>query len=143
MPARMAGVAMAGARPRRRAGRPQERQRQRAGPCRARGRLLGEDFVREEDPGFVTVDDDGHWGIGFVANSFIPEAEAVDTWEVTATCLDAETDEVLVDYEVPTFEVKAPPTPPTAEPPTPPTTIPEPPQAPSAAPVVTPPAFTG
>ena len=105
--------------------------------------FFGEDFVREEDPGFVTVDDDGDWGIGFLPNAFVPNAEAVGTWAVTATCLDAETDEVLVDYEVATFEVTASPTPPTTEPPTPPTTAPEPPQAPPAAPVVAPPTFTG
>jgi len=59
---------------------------------------------------------------------------------VTATCLDAETDEVLVDYETATFEVVAPPTPPAT---TPPTTVPEPSEAPPAAPVPAEPSFTG
>jgi hypothetical protein len=103
------------------------------------------DFVREELPGMVTVDDDGHWIVGFIPNSFIPNAEAVGTWEVTATCFDAVTDEVLVDYETATFEVTAPPTPPSTTPPstTPPTSAPETPEAPPAAPVQAPPAFTG
>jgi hypothetical protein len=37
------------------------------------------DFVREELPGMVTVDDDGHWIVGFIPNSFIPNAKAVGT----------------------------------------------------------------
>ena len=78
--------------------------------------------------------------MGFIPNSFIPNAEAVGTWEVTATCLDAETDEVLVDYETATFEVVAPPTPPAT---TPPTTVPEPSETPPAAPVPAEPSFTG
>jgi hypothetical protein len=98
------------------------------------------DFVREELPGMVTVADDGHWIVGFIPNSFIPNAKAVGTWEVTATCFDAVTDEVLVDYETATFEVTAPPTPPST---TAPTTAPETPQAPPAAPVEAPPTFTG
>jgi hypothetical protein len=80
--------------------------------------LLGEDLVVEERPDLVPVEDDGSWTIGIVPNGFVPEAEAVGLWDVTATCFDAEKEQARVDYEVATFEVTARPTPPTTAPPT-------------------------
>lgn len=43
--------------------------------------------------------------------------EAIGTWEVTGTCFDAETWEVVVEYETATFQVVAPPTRPATDPP--------------------------
>jgi hypothetical protein len=101
--------------------------------------FFGGELIVEFDPTFVTVDADGSWAIGMVPNGFVPNEDAVGTWEVTATCFDAETGQVLVDYETATFEVTAPPSPPATEPPT----VPESPQAPPAAPVPAEPTFTG
>jgi hypothetical protein len=75
--------------------------------------FFGGELIFNPDPAFVEPDEDGNWGVGMVPNGFIPNAEAVGTWEVTATCFDVVTDQVLVDYEAATFEVTAPPTPPT------------------------------
>jgi hypothetical protein len=98
--------------------------------------FLDGDLIFNPDPAFVTPDEDGHWGVGFVPIGFFPTAaEAVGTYEVTATCFDADTDEVLVDYEPATFEVTAPPTPPP--------TVPQSPEAPPATPVPARPSFTG
>jgi hypothetical protein len=106
--------------------------------------FFGEDLITNPDPAFVEPDEDGNWSFGIVPNGFFStNAEAAGIWDVTATCFDAETDQVLVDYEPATFEVTAPPTPPTTEPPTPPITVPETPQAPPAAPVPAEPSFTG
>jgi hypothetical protein len=97
--------------------------------------FFGGDLMTNPDPGFLVPDEDGHWTFGILPIGFFPiAAEAVGTWEVTATCFDAETDEVLVDYEPATFEVTAPVTPPT---------VPESPEAPPAAPVPAEPSFTG
>jgi hypothetical protein len=101
--------------------------------------FFGEDLITNPDPGFVEPDEDGNWSFGVLPIGFFPSAaEAAGIWDVTATCFDAETDQVLVDYEAATFEVTGPPTPP----PTPPT-VPESPQAPPAAPVPAEPSFTG
>jgi hypothetical protein len=101
--------------------------------------FFGEDLISNPDPAFVEPDEDGNWSFGINPNGFFDtNAEAAGIWEGTGTCFDAVTDQVLVDYEVATFEVIAPPTPPTTEPPTPPT-----PQAPPAAPVPAEPSFTG
>jgi hypothetical protein len=97
--------------------------------------FFGGDLINHPDPGLVVPDEDGSWGFGIVPNGFFPSADALGTWEVTATCFDAETEQVLVDYEVATFEVTAPPTPPP--------TVPETPQAPPAPPVPAEPSFTG
>jgi hypothetical protein len=106
--------------------------------------FFGEDLISNPDPAFVEPDEDGNWSFGINPIGFFPTAaEAVGIWEVTATCFDAATDEVLVDYEPTTFEVTAPPTPPPTEPPTTPTTVPEPTPAPPAAPVPAQPSFTG
>ncbi len=98
--------------------------------------FFGEDLIANPDPAFVEPDADGNWGFGIHAGGAVPNPAGI--WDVTATCFDAVTDQVLVDYEPATFEVIAPPTPPTTEPPTPPT-----PQAPPAAPVPAEPSFTG
>jgi hypothetical protein len=108
--------------------------------------FFGEDLIANPDPAFVEPDEDGNWGFGINPIGFFTPAEAAGIWEGTGTCFDAVTDQVLVDYEVATFEVTAPPTPPTTEPPTPPTTEPPTtptPQAPPAAPVPAEPSFTG
>jgi hypothetical protein len=100
--------------------------------------FFGGGLIFNPDPAFVIPDENGHWGVGMVPIGFFPTAaEAVGTYEVTATCFDAETDEVLVDYEPATFEVTAPPTPP----PTP--TVPQIPEQPPATPVPAQPTFTG
>jgi hypothetical protein len=115
--------------------------------------FLGGELVWEHT--FGPFDADGSWGIGIVPNGIVPEEYAVGTWEVSATCFDAETWQVLVDYETTTFEVNQRPAPPTTTPPTtaPPTTapraatttttVPETPEAPPAAPVPAQPSFTG
>jgi hypothetical protein len=115
--------------------------------------FLGGELVWEHT--FGPFDADGSWGIGIVPNGIVPEEDAVGTWEVSATCFDAETWQVLVDYETTTFEVNQRPAPPTTTPPTtaPPTTapraatttttVPETPEAPPAAPVPAQPSFTG
>jgi hypothetical protein len=97
--------------------------------------FFGGDLITNPDPAFLVPNEDGHWSFGIAPNPFFPTpAAAVGTWEVTATCFDVETDEVLVDYEPATFEVILPPTPPT---------VPETPQAPPAPPVPAEPSFTG
>jgi hypothetical protein len=95
--------------------------------------FLGEDLIEEVDPGFVPPDEGGNWVFGLVPSGF-DDFSPVGVWHVTATCTDAETDQVLVDYEPATFEVTALPTPPT---------VPESPEAPPAAPVPAGPSFTG
>ena len=97
--------------------------------------FFGGELITQPDPAFVVPDEDGNWGFGINPNGFFSDAEAVGTWEVTATCFDAETDQVLVEYETATFEVTAAPTPPP--------TVPETPQAPPAPPVPGEPSFTG
>jgi hypothetical protein len=106
--------------------------------------FFGGELIFNADPAFVIPDEDGNWGVGLQAGGSFPNpADAAGIWDVTATCFDAETGQVLVDHAAATFEVIAPPTPPTTEPPTPPTTVPETPQAPPAAPVPAEPSFTG
>ena len=102
--------------------------------------FFGGELIVEFDATLVPVRADGSWAIGMVPNGFVPTEDAVGTWEVTGTCSDAETGKVIVDYDVTTFEVTAPPTPPTEPPPPPPPTE-EP--APPAAPVPAEPSFTG
>ena len=68
------------------------------------------------DPAFVGVDDGGGWNVGLNPNGFMSNDEAVGTWEVTGTCFDAETWQVVVDYETATFEVVAPSAPPATDP---------------------------
>lgn len=98
--------------------------------------FFGGDVLFSPDPAFLIPDEDGHWAVGMVPIGFFPTAaEAVGTYEVTATCFDAETDEVVVDYEPTTFEV-------TGEP-TPSPTVPQSPEAPPATPVPAQPSFTG
>jgi hypothetical protein len=114
--------------------------------------FFGGELIESLNPDFITVRDDGSWGVGLVPNGFVPNEEAGGTWEVTGTCFDAETWEVLVEYEPAAFEVIAPPAPPTTNPPAaPPTTAPstpttEAPAAPQpepAKPVTANPKFTG
>jgi hypothetical protein len=115
--------------------------------------FFGGELVQSEDPAFITVHADGSWGVGMVPNGVVPDEEAGGTWEVDATCFDAETWDVLVDYETATFEVIAPPARPTTNPPAaPPTPAPstpttEAPAAPQPAkpakPVTANPEFTG
>jgi hypothetical protein len=98
--------------------------------------FFGGDSLTNPDPAFLIPDEDGNWSFGIGPIGFFPSgAESVGTYEVTATCFDAETDQVLVDYETATFEVTAPTTPPP--------TVPETPEAPPAAPVPAEPSFTG
>jgi hypothetical protein len=76
--------------------------------------FFGEDLISNPDPAFVEPDEDGNWSFGINPNGFFDtNAEAAGIWEGTGTCFDAVTDQVLVDYEPATFEVTAPPTPPT------------------------------
>jgi hypothetical protein len=75
------------------------------------------ELILRVDPAFVGVDDGGSWNVGMNPNGFMSNEEAIGTGEVTGTCLDAETWEVLVDYEAATFEVVAPSTPPATDPP--------------------------
>jgi hypothetical protein len=111
--------------------------------------FFGGELIDSLNPDFNRVHADGSWGVGLVPNSFVRNEDAGGTWEVTGTCFDAETGQVLVDYETATFEVIAPPAPPTTAPPTTapptPTTIaPEAPQpARPATPVTANPSFTG
>jgi hypothetical protein len=109
-------------------------------------------FIYAEDPGFVTVKADGSWAVGTIPNGFVPDREAGGLWEVRAFCFDAETSEQLVGYEPATFDVVAPPAPPTTAPPTtppsnppstPPTAPAEPEPAKPATPVAAHPDFTG
>jgi hypothetical protein len=100
-------------------------------------------FDDEEDPafGFSTepgeVADDGTWSIAFIFEDTDPPG----LYDVTATCfVDAESEEVIVDYDFVTVELTKPPAPPTTQPPTTPPTTPP---APPAAPVVEEPTFTG
>jgi hypothetical protein len=107
---------------------------------------FGGELILAVDPGMVTFDDHGTWGVGMVPNGFMSNRDAVGTWDVTATCFDAETEEVLVDYAAATFEVIEPPAPPTTPPttsPTPTVTLAEPQPAQPASPVAAKPAFTG
>jgi hypothetical protein len=111
--------------------------------------FFGGELVLTADPAFVGADDGGSWNVGMNPNGFMSNEEAIGTWEVTGTCFDAETWEVLVDYETATFEVVAPATPPATDPPaahpstptTPPLVAPRP--AEPAEPVTAHPDFTG
>jgi hypothetical protein len=67
--------------------------------------FFGEDLI-EEDPVFLPPDEDGNWEFGFVPSGF-NGFNPVGVWHVTATCTDAETDQVLVDYEPATLFVDA------------------------------------
>jgi hypothetical protein len=118
--------------------------------------FFGETLISHPDPAFVIPHEDGSWRFGIVPiGHFATAADAVGTWEVMATCFDAEIEQVLVEYETATFEVTQEPVPPTTAPPTttPPTTaprtptttttVPETPEATPAAPVPAQPSFTG
>jgi hypothetical protein len=111
--------------------------------------FFGGELILTADPAFVGVDDGGSWTVGMNPNGFMSNEEAIGTWEVTGTCFDAETWEVLVDYETATFEVVAPSTPPATDPPAPQPTTPTapqpvaPPPAEPAKPVTARPDFTG
>jgi hypothetical protein len=81
--------------------------------------FFGETLISHPDPAFVIPHEDGSWRFGIVPiGHFATAADAVGTWEVMATCFDAETEQVLVEYETATFEVTQEPAPPTTAPPT-------------------------
>jgi hypothetical protein len=79
--------------------------------------FFGGELILRADPAFVGVDDGGSWNVGMNPNGFMSNEEAIGTWEVTGTCFDSETWEVLVNYETAKFDVVAPPTPPATDPP--------------------------
>jgi hypothetical protein len=96
--------------------------------------FFGGELILTADPAFVGVDDGGSWNVGMNPNGFMSNEEAIGTWKVTATCFDAETWEVLVDYAPATFEVVAPPTPPATDPPPADPLATDPPAAPPSTP---------
>jgi hypothetical protein len=90
------------------------------------------DLIVRLDPAFVGVDDGGSWNVGMNPNGFMSNDEAVGTWEVTGTCFDAETWQVVADYQTATFEVVAPSAPPATDPPAADPPALDPPAAPSS-----------
>lgn len=109
--------------------------------------FLGEELITTLPPEFSGIDGEGSWRVGMVPIGFFPSGEAaVGDWHATATCRDAETGDVVVEYAAAPFTVTAPPTPPappSTAPPTTTTTVPALPPAAPAAPVAARPTFTG
>ncbi|MGH9229441.1 MAG: hypothetical protein ACRD07_12095 [Acidimicrobiales bacterium] len=102
-------------------------------------------FEEEEEPVLVfgvEVADDGSWSAGILSE----DTDPLGLYDVTATCfVGPESEEVIAEYDFATFELTAPPSPPSTAPPATPTPTPAPvaPQAPPATPVTADPTFTG